>query len=98
MSPCCHHHAPPPEILYYPPNTAHQSDHLEISQSSIPSRIVSRWRSIPQNEYRCLAAPAALRWAGPAPPFLASSCDLQMHVARFRPSISGVPNQYLPQV
>ena len=29
------------------------------------------------------------------PPFLASSCDVQMHVAKLRPSASGVPNQYL---
>jgi hypothetical protein len=39
--------------------------------------------------------PAAFLWAGPAPPFIASSRDLQMQVARLRPSMSGSPNQYL---
>jgi hypothetical protein len=66
-----------------------------MSQLSIPSRMISLWRSICQFEYRCLALPAAFRCAGPTPPFIASSRDLQTQVARFRPSASGSPNQYL---
>lgn len=37
------------------------SDHPEISQLSMLSRMVRRWRSMRQNEYSDLAAPAAFR-------------------------------------
>lgn len=66
-----------------------------ISQLSTLSRIISLWRSIFQFVYKCLVAMAAFRWPGPAPPFLASSRDLQMQVAKLRPSTSGSPYQYL---
>lgn len=66
-----------------------------ISQLSTSSWMISLCRSIFQWEYRSRAAPAARRCAGPTPPFLASSCDLHTHVAKFLPSLSGVPNQYL---
>ena len=38
---------------------------------------------------------AALRWAGPLPPAIASSLDRHRQVARLRSSVSGLPNQYL---
>lgn len=75
-----------------------QSTQSIISQSETPSRITSLCLSILQKEYNDRVAPAARRCAGPTPPFLASSLDLQMHVARLRSSAFGVPNQYLPSV
>lgn len=66
-----------------------------ISQFSTSSWMISLYRSIFQWEYRSRAAMAARRCAGPTPPFFASSWDLHTHVARFLPSSSGFPNQYL---
>lgn len=67
-----------------------------ISQLCTSSRMISLCRSIFQCEYKDRAAAAALRCPGPFPPFIASSCDLHRQVARFLPSLSGLPNQYLP--
>lgn len=69
-----------------------------ISQLSRLSRMMSRCLSIFHSVYKCRAAPAALRWAGPTPPCLASCWDRHTQVARFLPSLSGVPNQYLERV
>lgn len=68
---------------------------MVISQLDTPSRRVSRCWSICHSAYDDRAAPAAFPCSGPTEPFLASSCDLQMHVARLRSSALGAPNQYL---
>ena len=69
-----------------------------ISQLFTSSRTISLCRSIFQCEYNDRVAAAALRCPRPAPPFIASSCDLHTQVARFLPSLSGFPNQYLLSV
>lgn len=72
-----------------------QNHHLRMSQLDISSRITSLCWSIIHSAYIDRAAMAAFRCSGPTEPFLASSCDLQMQVARLRKSWLGVPNQYL---
>ena len=72
-----------------------QSTQSTISQLCRSPRMISLCRSIFQWVYRSRAAPAARRCAGPKLPALASWRDLQTHVARFLPSMSGLPNQYL---
>jgi hypothetical protein len=77
------------------PGTLVHSVQSAISQLCTSSRIVRRCLSIFQNVYRWRAAIPAFRCAGPVPALRASCCDLQTQVARFLPSLSGVPNQYL---
>lgn len=66
-----------------------------ISQLDTLSLMTSLCWSIFHSAYDDRAAMAALRCSGPTEPCFASACDLQMHVARLRKSLSGVPNQYL---
>lgn len=73
----------------------HHTCHLTISQLEIPSRMTRRCWSIFQSAYISRVAMTARRWSGPTLPFFASSCDLQMQVARLRKSWLGLPNQYL---
>lgn len=75
-----------------------QSVQSTTSQLSMLSRMIRRCLSICHSAYKCRAAPAALRCAGPTPPCRASCCDRQTQVARFLPSLSGLPNQYLEVV
>lgn len=72
-----------------------QTLHSSISKLDTPSRITRRCWSIFHSAYSSRVAMTARRCSGPTLPFLASSCDRQMHVARFRKSWFGSPNQYL---
>lgn len=78
----------------------HSQSHSQsiISQFFTSSRMISLCRSIFQCVYNDRVAAAALRCPGPTPPLVASSCDLHRQVARFLPSLSGCPNQYLKLV
>lgn len=77
------------------PSKSPENHHLDIRQLDTSLQITRVWWSIPHSAYIDRAAMAALRCSGPIDPFLASSCVLQMQVARLRRSRLGVPNQYL---
>ena len=71
------------------------SVHSTNSIATASARTVIRILSIFQYEYSDAVARAAFLCHCPLLPWTASSRVRQMHVAKFLPSASGVPNQYL---